>query len=1222
MASHNSSVYLENAQLAYARGDWSLAVEAWHECISKFPDRVSAKWYVSLANAYQKLGEVDEAKVFAFKASQDWPDREDGYVCMAQLAYARGDWSLAVEAWHECISKFPDRVSAKWYVSLANAYQKLGEVDEAKVFAFKASQDWPDREDGYVCMAQLAYARGDWSLAVEAWHECISKFPDRVSAKWYVSLANAYEKLGLRKHSLKILDKAIKETSLVTSDGINQSFNLKIKKIRMLISSGNPEIAMREIETLDRSISNEPQIFLIRLKYYYATGDYQAAFDLINSYKNKDDNNFISQRSLIMKVFYEIDMSKNEVLNYIKHFKDESLWLNAMQNVYIGPTSSSIDLILMKNQDMVSKKKLPNFSKIRNDFRKFLKVREYSHFRAFLLGNFRYINFNHISRLYEISARLFPRSRIHLALKYCVSPNNSFKPKGLSAPWKNTLPIKKESILKSLEHYPYRKLLCVTVVNNEAEIFKDFLQHYSQLGVESFIVINNNSTDNILEVCQLFNKLDIKVIEAPFSFFENRHGMAWVNEVLEAGVCDWALFVDADEFLVYPNCENRSILDLIDHLEQRGENALPGIMIDMYDKKFKLKGTASDKISDHIYFYANLNFFKNLFPPFYQVSGGIRELDGVTTNLNKVPLIKASSGVRYTGNHTVTDCIFSEVTSAFLHYKIFRDHEFINNSSITNVETPRIRDRAIHCKARHLSMLNRNSNLKNNRDIEAFHLTYLDSNQLVNIGYLTTDQKWHCKKSKFHKVYFDKNIANINESFICANFYDFIKNISIDYLVTNRNTFLPILKSTLNRIGSPLLFYGLLIVIASINNRSISKKVILNRLISRIKSSTESNDKIGLECIIRKLSDIGDVKSAICLIDVLAKKTRLSVDQNILRFKLHSQMRKHSNAMNIEIKNTLIPIIRNSENAEAKLLLIRDSLLIKDWDDAIDMLDIFIANTNHKITIALVNLIMMVPIENERNELLRKSKNRMDNAIAGLASPELQAYMAILFHLKLSSELAYIYRANKVNLPKKIINFYDRFLGNDCSHPPTIWCIGLSKTGTTSLHRYAEKLGFNSAHFINPITGGILNDNDMNLFDISMDTPAAFYIRSLPKDIKRKIIFTSRNFLGWEKSFITHFSKEYFGRDFSEIRDSFYNDELHKFGDFFYRTHHELYFKYDSLSEAYESQVDLAMSLKKLSPENFLEVPLENPRKAELVSSFLGKGLPLLTYPNANVTFS
>jgi hypothetical protein len=791
-------------------------------------------------------------------------------------------------------------------------------------------------------------------------------------------LANAYQKLGLRKHSLKILDKAIKETSSGTSAGINQSFNLRIKKIMMLISSGNPEITMQEIETLDSSISNEPQIFLIRLKHYCATGDYQAAFDLINSYKNKDDYSFISKRSIIMKVFYEIDMSKNEVIDYVKNFKDESLWLSAMQNVYIIPTSSSIDQISMRSQDMLSKKKLPNFPKIRKDFRKFLKVREYSHFRVFLLNNFKYINSNHISKLYEISARLFPKSRIHLALKYYISSNNSFKPRGLSTLWKNTLPIKKESILKSLEHYQYRKLICVTVVKNEAEIFKDFLKHYSRLGVESFIVINNSSTDNILEVCQLFNKLDIKVIEAPFSFSENRHGMAWVNEVLEAGVCDWALFADADEFLVYPNCENRSIIDLIDHLEQRGENALPGIMIDMYDKKFKLKGTTSDKISDHIYLYANLNFFKNLFPPFYQVSGGIRELDGATVNLNKVPLIKASSGVRYTGNHTVTDCIFSEVTSAFLHYKIFRDHEFINNSSIINIESPRIRERGISCKARHLTMLHRNSNIENkNTYIEAFHLKYIDSNQLVNIGYLTTDQKWLRKKSKFHQIFFDKNIVNINESFICANFNDFIKNISNDYFVTNQKSFLPVIKSTLNRIDSPILFYGLLIVIASINNRNISREVILKRLISHIKSSTETNDKMGLECIIRKLDNIGNVNLAIRLIDVLAKKTKLSLDQSVLRFKLHSQMRKHSNAMNSEIKNTLIPTLKNYENTEAKLLLIRDSLLTKDWNDSLNMLGIFIANTNHKLNVALVNHIMMFPIENQRNELLRKLKKRI-----------------------------------------------------------------------------------------------------------------------------------------------------------------------------------------------------------------------------------------------------
>lgn len=89
-----------------------------------------------------------------------------------------------------------------------------------------------------------------------------------------------------------------------------------------------------------------------------------------------------------------------------------------------------------------------------------------------------------------------------------------------------------------------------------------------------------------------------------------------------------------------------------------------------------------------------------------------------------------------------------------------------------------------------------------------------------------------------------------------------------------------------------------------------------------------------------------------------------------------------------------------------------------------------------------------------------------------------------------------------------------------------IFCIGLSRTGTTSLNRALEILGFNSMHYLNPsdylseLLQGNYNWNIINRYDAVSDIPICDYFTELNYRFPNsKFILTIRpNMEEWLKS--------------------------------------------------------------------------------------------------------
>ena len=126
------------------------------------------------------------------------------------------------------------------------------------------------------------------------------------------------------------------------------------------------------------------------------------------------------------------------------------------------------------------------------------------------------------------------------------------------------------------------RIVVVVVIKDEAARMSHFLDHYRTLGAEHFIVIDNESSDDLGRV--VTNAPDVSVFRARGSYRAARFGNDWVNSVLaQHCVGRWVLYVDADEFLVYEPGD-WDLSRVCDWLEGADRRSLQAIMIDMYSE--------------------------------------------------------------------------------------------------------------------------------------------------------------------------------------------------------------------------------------------------------------------------------------------------------------------------------------------------------------------------------------------------------------------------------------------------------------------------------------------------------------------------------------------------------------------------------------------------------------------------------------------------------------
>ena len=258
-----------------------------------------------------------------------------------------------------------------------------------------------------------------------------------------------------------------------------------------------------------------------------------------------------------------------------------------------------------------------------------------------------------------------------------------------------------------------RECRAFLVVRDEALRLPYVLDYHRSLGVARFFVADNVSNDGTLDY--LMEQSDCHVYSAPGSFAAANFGVNWLNQLIEwHGQGHWCLSIDADELLVYQDCESIPLPRFCDYLDASGANGLYSVMLDMYsetpieDAKYQ-RGTPF--VDTCPFFDRDYRFRRRRTPslrpfPTHEFIGGprlrcfysefmeagvvgwsmpklvrsMRSRLGVSSEtwgvmppmLIKIPLIKGGAG-HWLTNHKTTPLHLASVSGVLLHFKFFSD---------------------------------------------------------------------------------------------------------------------------------------------------------------------------------------------------------------------------------------------------------------------------------------------------------------------------------------------------------------------------------------------------------------------------------------------------------------------------------------------------------------------------------------------------------------------
>lgn len=1255
---NDSGGWRGGAQIAAQQGNWSTAGRFWRECLERTPEEAQPQWcWASFAEALAKQEDFSAAAAAYETIRARWPNTPVGWHGGAQVAARQGNWAAAAEFWRESLVRVPEEAQPHWcWASLAEALTKQGDLDAAAAVYQTIRLRWPDDTLGWRGGALLAMQASRWEEAAILWQRCLGSFPvEGQLSWWWASYAATMVHLGRHEEAAEVYEKLRTQWPLdlagwqggasliektrgwrravrdlagwAQAARQSQSPECHAEYVLALLRAGERERAGREVEAILTSFARDARIVKLLTDVARLTGDPRGALSqLLNLPPSTSFESCPPEQ--LAQLLYDAGLNRAEASRLLFHWLGPENGEDALNALYAVRRVGNTDLNDLVKRHQTGKRSFATRVQLREIWHKFLRDRSYPYFETLVSAAMEVGDRAELLKLARVAKVRFPNSRLALQLKCLVTEGSlplSEEDNAFAYRWRNTLPETDYLIASQLSGRPWRRLVCAMVIRDEDEMLADVIVHYRDIGVNSFIIVDNGSQNDPAGLLNKIPDVEITLVRAEGEFGPARHGMYWVNEILETGCCDWLLFVDCDEFLVFPGDSEKCLLQLLDHLDARGETAMFAVMADVFDAGFAVGGEISAQIEEHNLLLADMRFQPSLQPPWISVSGGVR---GLQEYVFKTPLIKASAGVRYINNHIVTQCRRAETSGALIHYKVFRDRVLFAADMQDVAVHSRVRHRGRACVSRHLAM----TQLRPAKGVEQSFQVDASPQRLLALGYMSADPDWKAQLSEklpANRLMVAKHVHDrlLREmptrpslTLSDMSFGDILKQLAQATSFVSRQDFRFLLNAHLVRIGRREVRLAIVLYSAQLLGRTSAMERLLQKLLASIKRSPAVECESALTAVAIAMGPHSP--SALRLMEaVVSYGTPLRSAINTLA-SIQLKQGDFSGASKLLLRTDPLA------DEESVVLYLNGLRFQRDWDAYYSTIMAAFDKGRIRLRRHVLWLIHMFRDAHGRQEMLARFQLELSRQLPELEGEGLAAYLATLHLLGQYERFASIYRANEERLPRICRTFFSRLIASGTTKDPTnlAWCVGFSKTGTTSLHVFCNELGLASAHWMNPVLGRLLDEEDAELFDVVSDSTVTFLARRHGIPRGRKVIATTRDYESWSRSFMQHFQYNLAAPDasFETLKDICNFRQDLSWGPVWNEIHQELHFRFRSLAESYDYHHEWLRALRRDRGELFLEVPLgrDNESNARAVQRFLGVESRQLKYPHSNRTIT
>lgn len=639
-------------------GDHTAAQLYYRQVLREVPDNANAARL--LARSMVLDGKPEQAVEFLINVREKYGYNDFPHNLLCSTLLSLGEHSKALSWAIRGVEEDPERPEN--VVALNNVYLRMGDLDAAFESSGKALKKWSDNQP-LLTNAAFIYARlSHWKCAADCWRRLdkIYGLNKNQQVQYALSLLNSGQFVALESfvrlmedqaNAIKIqaqvferqkqAHEAAKKWKVYTLEDTGNSIGL-CNLIKLSVELGELTKAEEYIHKGKRLFQDNEGISLYELKLNAITKGYSQTYELALHYEKQFPNSF-QIRSFILEALFEMGLLDSAV-DYAIQLRNqfpESVWpVSRLAELYInmGEEKKAAEIIAGISKHSLSP--------------------QHTNLRSWLL-----MRDNKVDEAKQLWSK-------------CQEQNY------FSALHSDAQDLQRQFVAST--PLDQDDIALFTVLRNEIGLLPAFIKYYRALGVRQFFVVDNGSDDGSYE--WLGEQEDVCLYQMSSSYKEADFGIRWINELMGVhGGNRWCLYVDIDEFLVFPYLENASLKALTCYLDTKGFDAVSGFMLDMYPEQ-KLSGRQSiDALEDVLdlapFFDNSYRFLNSSQSPFRKVFGGFRRrfFWGNESNGNplvKTPLIKGGRGVSLlSSSHFISPAYVADVSVALLHFKFLGDDE-------------------------------------------------------------------------------------------------------------------------------------------------------------------------------------------------------------------------------------------------------------------------------------------------------------------------------------------------------------------------------------------------------------------------------------------------------------------------------------------------------------------------------------------------------------------